>query len=81
MTPRLCEADRRLVAEIMAIRREVSPAERRRLPTVRQIAERFNACEGLVYRIAKDYPYKRVHPKDRANNVSRGTNNHQGISQ
>lgn len=73
MTPRLCESDRRLVAEIMAIRREVSEIERERLPTVREIANRFNASQGVVYHAAGDYPYTRVHPKDRSNNVPRGT--------
>jgi hypothetical protein len=74
VTPRLSIKQRRLAAEIMRIRREFSPAERARLPTLRELAERFNATPGVLYR-AESYPYVRIHPQDRASNAPRGTSN------
>lgn len=52
MKSRLTTRESAFVREFMAIRREVSAAERARLPSVRDMADRMNLSLQYFYRIA-----------------------------
>jgi hypothetical protein len=66
LSPRLTQAQRALIAEIMTIKRTASAEEADRLPLVREIAYAFHTHVSVIYRIASGRkPYRRVHPRDR----------------
>jgi hypothetical protein len=68
--PRLSARDRAFVREFFAIRREVSAAELRRLPSADDMAHAMNCSKSVFYRAAAGHEPRRSHPRDRVD-VSR----------
>jgi len=83
LRPHLPLATRQVIAETMALKRHLGQHEsqRRGLPTVLDLCEKYHCSRGVIMRIASGKPYKHQHPRDAA--AARATqtpNNHEARS-